>query len=322
MRIAISDHVHAKLGQESSMLRRLMIVTFAIVGASVGGRAQPAPQLIFKVFFDGGNAYVQSALAPNQLTVGAVTQGDPPASFNHHRMRLEEEKGTWDPAATTLPPFEIPGSNVAFWDTFGWQIEVCPGGNCPTAGSLTMSPYKTSYGDCEDAPNNLALIPNFQRMHPSVVLRNDWKLMLDSQLLVREGKLRVDSAASCFDLKGPTSTTTMNVAGGPKEIIWELPVAAAYVELVLTPLRGGARRVIRLPADAAGPLPEVHLNIKTFQKYDNPVIGSALAHFQQFYSLYADGAIPPAERFQLIARQISRRATPGTECPPAFLPAP
>lgn len=277
------------------------------------------------ILFDGGNAFVQSITAPNQMTVGAIAAQSPAHHYNLHRMRLMVNDGAVDRSSTTLPPVTL-GTNQAYWDLYGWSIEICPGGICPKAGTLSTSPLKVSQGDCQDATDNLALIPDFWALHQAVPIADGWRDKLDSELALRAGTLSVTGGANCFELRGPNGASVVrNVAVGPKEIRWMLDGNQNpydFVDLVFKPKFGiGTSRRARLRAGTSG----IELwawTLAPSSAYPTVSTGDVIPHFQQFYSLFDERAVPASERYAMYARKVLGGVSPGTECPPAMLIAP
>ena len=276
------------------------------------------------IFFDGGNAFVQSQTAPRQITVGAIAAQSPEQQYNTHRMRLEiSNTATVDPTSTTLPPVKI-GANAPYWDLFDWSVEICPGGICPRDNTLSTSPLAPSNDDCYDEEDNLGLIPDFGSLHPGLPIAPGWSDKLDSELVLRAGKLSGEHAVNCFEIKGPHGDSRVrNVAAGRKEIKWSLEASQnpyAFVDLMFYPKHGvGTPRRARLKAAVNG----IELHLGTLMLgYPRVNNGDEIPHFQQFYSLFDERVLPLSEHYKMYAKRISPGVSPGTECPPAMLIAP
>lgn len=310
------------------MPRQWLVGLVAVLCVAHFGTARSTANAPLKmtIFFDGGNAYVRSDANPNAISIGAVSAKDPAHHFNRHRMKLQLEEGVVA-AETTLLPQEgmVPTlPNAKAWDLYGWIIEICPEGVCPTSDTLVVPLERVSNENCQDPGDNLSLIPGFHELHPGKEIASDWMERLDSLLVLREGQLVIPAAKNCFELRRQApqiEKKVRNVSGASKDVQWVLQGQGTFVDVNLKPKFGtGTRRQIRLLPSPAG---EIQLKVTTtVLNYPRPEPPEEIEHFQQFYSLYDQGVIADTERWKLFAKIIRTEASPGTECPPAYFLVP
>ena len=81
-----------------SILRSSCLI--AIIAATAATTPAARSQGVqVRIFFDGGNAFVQSLTVPNQVTVGAIASQTPPGEYNSHSMHLMVDDGDVNPTS-------------------------------------------------------------------------------------------------------------------------------------------------------------------------------------------------------------------------------
>jgi hypothetical protein len=271
--------------------------------------------------FDGGNAYVFTD-DDRRVHIGPVrtVRGASSSDFNPHPMYLRLVRGTVGvhPRLSAQGLSAHPKYPDDSWALTGYDVELCPDGECAKEPSLRRSPDNgTDRLTCGNhSIDDLAYVPDLLAFHPSAHLKADWQSALDGRVVLSVGTFRGAKANNCFVFKrGPIETKRQGLADGVEGVQYEVDVRE-FIDLVFK--KPGSVS----PAAAVRVLPktgklEMKLGMLVNYEPESIVPDVEVQHFRQFYELL-DG-VPPKERFALISRPESAddEVSPGSGCPPA-----
>lgn len=293
------------------------------VAAANKARAKARRTTGAAITFDGGNAFVFDP-GGGRVDAGAVRVLEAGSKRElqggDHDMYLVLEHGT--PSPPPSGPYLAPNASIDSknaWQLKGYDVSVCPDGNCPQTATLTVPSTTVADKSCRvgTTAHNMYYLPDMLAL-TGTTLPPGWCGELQSRLILATGQLQVTSASHCFEFQ-PTqgSSWQQALANGVAEIEYSVTVNESLVLQFRRKDCTAESTIIGAVAfkpDAQGLALHVRTKISPSQ-YGAMTVDDEVTHFQPFFQL-----VPTADRVKLIYKGNrragrGRKRSPGSECP-------
>jgi hypothetical protein len=302
------------------MSRYAAVLLVCIAIGAVTRAAQPLP---FKMFIDGGHAFVFSD-SHKRVDVGAIARphGDKSSHFNEHRMRLRIQNGVPAPISKQpyLPPKKTPKLGKFYWELSGLEVQICPDGMCPSTNALKASPSMKPTKVCDttgESPNpssplnNLYYVPDMHELTGLKPIVANWSERLDFRVVLRAGALTVVKAPECFEFRDPSGAAVRRqaLASGLGEVGYFTSFATS-TDVQFRDKSGKLVHAMRIEPQ----MREINISIESMATPPPVKAGEEVTHFQQFYDLLPS----TASRLRLFYTPVDptkMKVTPDSECP-------